>query len=153
MDWVAFGAIATGATGLIILISLVVLARQIRELRRATHAQVYNTVLATVQNEDVRKARRILFGLAEKELSKWTEQEILEAEKVCHTYDSIGIIVHNHLLPLNIIVSWRYSVVQSWNIALPLVKKYRVDRSAPDFWDDFEWLAKEFEKKKPSYIP
>jgi len=97
----------------------------------------------------VRKARRILFGLAEKELSKWTEQEIFEAEKACHTYDSIGIMIHNHLLPLNIIVSWRYSVVQSWNIASPLVEKYREDRSAPDFWDDFEWFAKELEKKKP----
>jgi hypothetical protein len=144
MNWVAVGAIGTVVTSVVIAVSVGFLLWQVRELRRATYAQVFANVVRVLQEEEVRKARRILFGLKGRPLEKWTEEERLTAERVCQSYDSVGIMVRIGLLPKAIVTrNWGDSLVRSWDAARPLVSYYRVERPDPELWDDFEWLAKE----------
>ena len=149
MDWTAFGAVATACTGLFVLISVLILAWQIRELRRSASAQAYTTVIARLQGEDTRMARATLFGLAGKDIAEWMKDELKAAEKVCQSYDSIAIMVRNRWLPKHVLLSnWRDSLARSWKAAMPLVEKYRTERNAPETWDDFQWLAVQAQKLK-----
>lgn len=85
--------------------------------------------------------------LSGKNFSAWTSDEKKRAEKVCHNYDAVGIICRNNLLPAHLVAdSWGDSLRRCWNILSPLVAEYRTSRNSQEYWDDFEWLAREAEK-------
>jgi hypothetical protein len=148
MDWVAAGAMATAGTGVVALLSVGILAWQIRLLRLATTAQSYATLLDQIQAEPIRAARAAIFRLKDKPLGEWTELEIGEAEKVCNTYDTMAIMLRHDMLPKGILIdNWRDSVVKCWVAAKPLVLSYRETRGS-EYWDDFEWLADQAGRRK-----
>jgi hypothetical protein len=142
VNWTAVGAVATAITGFVILLSVIALARQIRELRRATHAQAYATAVRWLQSEKTRTARRTLFSLKEKILAQWTDEERSACERVCQTYDLVAIMIRHGMLPKEILVeNWGQSLVNSWRAARLFVVQLRNEYGSPHRWDDFEWLA------------
>lgn len=146
INWEAVGAISTAFTGAVILVSVAFLARQLQELRRATHAQSFLEVSNRLQDEELRAARGQVFKLRDKPFEEWTADEIGIAEKVCSSYDLAGIVAQYEMLPKQLIVdNWGDSLRRLWTICRPLVEKYRIERDAPEFWDDFQWLAAEAE--------
>jgi hypothetical protein len=152
--WAAFGAISTAATGIIILGSVYWLAKQIKELRLATYAQTFSTALDHIQPQEIRMSRRRLFHLQKQGLTldKWTHEDKIEAEKVCQTYDVVGIMVRNGMLPKEIIIeNWGHSILGCWNAASGLVEQYRVKGNTPELWDDFQWIANEVAEWKSKY--
>ena len=117
---------------------------QLKEMHRTTQAQAYSVAVDRLQDEKVREARRLIFKLSDKPLEKWSGDEIIAAEVVCHTYDMVGQMVRHNLLSKKIIIdSWGPSLRNSWSILNRLVKKYRQDFNANEYWDDYEWLAME----------
>ena len=148
VNWTAVGALATAVTGVIILVSVVVLALQIRELRRASYAQAYASAVGWLQSEDMRAARRALFDLRGKALPDWTHDERWACEKVCQSYDIVAIMIRHGMLPKEILVeNWQQSLIASWNAARPLVEEFRKEYAFPEKWDDFEWLARQAEQR------
>lgn len=142
IDWATLSNVA-------VVISVIFIIRQLRETRYTTYAQAYSAAVEILQNEKVRQARKIVFTLKEKPLTKWTTQEIEAAESVCHTYDVVGQMTRHHLLPKVIIIdSWGSSLRNSWVILSRLVNKYRNDFDAAEYWDDYEWLVVEAVKFK-----
>lgn len=137
-------------SALVAAISVGILIWQLRTSQRTTHAQVYATTITWLQNEDVRMARRKLFSLIEKKIEDWNEEETLEAEKVCHTYDTVATMVRYKLLPKKIIEECSRSLKQSWKAASPLIMQYRKDRSDPYLWHNFELLVQELDLKSGS---
>lgn len=117
---------------------------QIREVRRSTYATAFKTIYDILQDEEVRKQRgHVMNELAEKDYSSWTAADVKAAEKVCHTYDSVGIMCRNGMIPTKIIVdSWANSLQTTWKILRPLIEDYRETRNFNRHWDDFQWLAK-----------
>ena len=116
---------------------------QVIEMRRTTHAQAYGIAREILQDEKVRAARKTIFNLGEKatSLNNWTQDEIRAAEIVCHTYDTVGQMIRNKLLPIKYIIdSWGPSLRKSWPIVSPLVIKDRDKWDAIEAWDDYEWL-------------
>ncbi len=157
IDWGTLSNIA-------VVISVLFIIRQLRETRYTTHAQAYSAAVEILQGEKARQARRIVFSLKEKPLTKWTAKEIEAAENVCHTYDAVGQMARHHLLPKGIIIdSWGPSLRNSWAILSSLVHKYRNDFNATEYWDDYEWLVIEavkfnnrrqiIERLKTGYYP
>ena len=141
VNWNAIAAISSATYTSLFLISIFIIWEQLRGLRRALYAQSFSDALDRLQNDSVRAARAQLFALREKSVDTWTKEEERAAETVCQTYDSVGIMVRNSLLPKVVIVdSWGDSLRRLWPIVEPLVKKYRQERNSPEFWDDFEWL-------------
>ncbi|MFB0535208.1 MAG: hypothetical protein ACETWR_09515 [Anaerolineae bacterium] len=150
VDWEAVGAISTGLGSccgvlsiVLLIVSLWYVRREIREMRIATYASTYQAAREILQKEDVRAARRLVFNeLSAKPFDTWSEQERLEAEKVCQSYDSVGQMVRNGFLPKDYIVdNWGGSLRNSWPILSPLVHSYRAQSGFAKGWDDYEWLA------------
>jgi hypothetical protein len=150
MNWIALGAIGSAVTALIIFVSVILLVWQVRELRRAAYAQAYTYLANVLQDKDVRSARRVVFGLA-KDLSKWTSEERLMAEKVCHTYDILGVMVRHGMVQEKVALGWKRSLMKSWCILQPLANEYRAGRPDPDLWESFEWLAERARGVSPRY--
>lgn len=124
--------------------------RQLIIMRRTLHAQAYSVAREILQDEKVRKERRLVFKHVSKynSIDEWSKSERKRAQIVCHTYDSVGQMVKNHLLPKNIVIdNWNTSLIRCKTILVPLVEKYRRDWGAPELWDDFLWLAHEAERR------
>jgi|SRR3972149_4416737 len=137
IDWSTLADIAVVITATFVI-------WQLREMQRTTQAQAYSVAVDRLQDEKVREARRLIFKLTGKPLEKWSGDEKAAAEVVCHTYDVVGQMVRHNLLSKKIILdSWGPSLRRSWPILEPLVKNYRQEFSANEFWDDYEWLATE----------
>lgn len=133
-------------SGLAVLASLLLVAWQVRELRRATWAQSFLGCVARLQSEELRQVREKVFELADssKPFAQWMVEEKEVVDLVCHYYDVVGIMDRWHMLPTEIIVdSWCDSLRRLWPICEPRVREHRATRKAPEFWDDFEWLARE----------
>jgi hypothetical protein len=137
----------------ILAVTAIVLIWQIREIRRATYAASYKAVYDMLQADDVRLARRIVFTrLQNKAPDMWSEDEIQAAEKVCYTYDCVGIMARNKIVPAKYVAdSWGDSLRRSWVILEPFVRLSRTQRSSAEFWNEYEWLSLEAEKyRKPA---
>ncbi|MFX0200942.1 MAG: hypothetical protein ACFFCW_32890 [Candidatus Hodarchaeota archaeon] len=141
-------AIASAVSSVILLISVIILVLQAREVRRATYGQSFKTVYEILQADDVREARGIVLrNLEGKQINTWSEDEKKAAEKVCHTYDSVGIMIRSGMIPVQVVAdSWGDSLRRSWRILAPLVASYRTQRNSAEFWDDYEWLAREADR-------
>ncbi len=140
IDWNAVTAICTAIATLIIFITAVIAISQLSEMKRATIAQAFSTVLAHLQLEETRQARRVLMHIREADFSKWTQEQIDKAEIACSTYDVVGILLKRKVIdPRMVTAEWHVSIIRCWERALPMTKSYRRDRG-PDYWNDFEWL-------------
>ena len=148
VQWTALSACVAVVTAII---SVLLLAWQIREARRATHAQGWVFLMNHLQNDDARTARRKLFELDEKGIDNLSPDERLMwkelAEKACHRYDCVGVLAKYKWFPRKrIIDTYRYSISKTWSVTSSLVKQYQSKRGA-GFWSHFEWLAKQVEKE------
>lgn len=146
--WTSFNAKATLAGSIILSVTIPLLIWQLKSYNRSRKLEGFAQVISWLQNEETRKARRRLFELKDTSLEGWTANDKLIVEKVCHTYDTVGIMVKEGIISTKIIASWKTSIQRSWEIAKLLVDKYRDDREQPDLWDNYRWLAEEgFEHK------
>ena len=157
-EWVniiaAFSALLSCFSTIILLITAFILRSQVSEMRKATYADAYKAAVDILQADDVREARKIVFRyLTDKPLEQWNEEEKDIAEKVCSTYDLVGLMVREGMLPEKFIVDgWGASLRKSWRILSPMIVSYRAQRNSLELWDDYERLAKEAEKfHKPLY--
>lgn len=112
-------------------------------LVNSTYSQAFKSAVDILQREEVRISRGIL-------MSKYRgrgydlndDENRQDAERVCHTYDSVGQMVRYKMLPAEYIVnSWNDSLRRCWNILEPLIIHYRKERDHPELWDDFQYLA------------
>ena len=142
------GIVLNTVSALALLVTVLIMAFQIREMRRATYAAAFKAVYDMLQTDDVRNARRIVLGtLASKPLDSWTDEEKRIAEKVCSSYDTVAIMVRNGMVPVDVVAdSWGDSLRRTWHILSPLVNAYRVQRNSREYWDDYEWLAEQAKK-------
>ncbi|WP_133794445.1 DUF4760 domain-containing protein [Actinokineospora alba] len=64
-------------------------------------------------------------------------------EKVCRTYDLVGIAGHNKMLPHGIIVTeWGNSIIRLHELCQPYLDELRQERG-PAFWNNFSQLYAE----------
>jgi hypothetical protein len=142
------GAILDCASVVILFVTAIFVWRQVREIRHATNATAFKSVYDILQADDVREARRVvLTSLADKAYESWTDQEIKLADKVGATYDSVGIMVKHGMIPVEVVAdNWGDSLRRNWRILSPLVMRYRAQRNSRDYWNEFEWLARQADK-------
>lgn len=143
MDSAAVAAAAGVATAVIALVAAFLVVWQVVEMRRASYATAFKAVYDLLQRQELRQERRFVFReLRDRPFDTWTTEEIIRAEQVCESYDSVGIMCRMGFIPVHVVAdSWGDSVRTSWTILRPLVEKYRSERGAPELWDDFQWLA------------
>jgi len=127
--------------------------KQLREIKKATYSTAYFKAIEILQDDEVRKAREyVMVTLASKNFSDWVDEDVKNAEKVCQTYDTVGIMVCNGMLPLEVITAnWGDSLRKTWKVLYPFVYDYREKRQAKEFWDDYEFIATEAGKLEGAF--
>ncbi|MFZ2170166.1 MAG: hypothetical protein WAW61_11075, partial [Methylococcaceae bacterium] len=119
IEWTAISAIFTAIGSCSTAISIVVLIatlfyirREVHLVRISTYAGAYKAIVEILQAEEIRVARRYLIeNLETKPFESWNQEDRREAEKVCHTYDSVGQMVRYGFIPKNY-------VIESWGASL-----------------------------------
>ena len=139
------------ATFLVIALTLIVYWLQLRALqgqiaaaRDGSRTQNLLALVDYIQRPEHRKARRTLSSLRNKPLSEWTPEERIDAEMACSAWDFVGIMLRETDIPGAtelVTKTWRHSIYSCFEISRQLTLDLREIRE-PDFWDDFEWLAK-----------
>lgn len=158
----AVGAIVSAVAAVISIViaycGIRTVARQLKETRLATYAQTYNTAVTILQREKVRQSRQTLYNLAvrlEKNPdTEWYRADNADykaehnaAQQVCHTYDSIAIMVRHGMLPEEIVLErWGGAILRSWAIVKPFVNYRREQLHSPQHWASLVWLAEQAEK-------
>lgn len=117
-------------------------------LRRTIYAHGFKAAMDVLQDDPVRAARGfVLEHLKGTDYRMWDDTSRRHAERVCQTYDSVGIMVKNGMIPVEYIAdSWGDSLRRTWAILRPLVEDYRRKRNSGEYWDDYEYLAREAER-------
>ena len=138
--WTVITSISTLVASIVIIVTALIAVYQLREMKRATVAQAFSTILSQLQASEVREARKTLIQINETDFSKWTPEQIQRAEIACNTYDCIAILLRRRVIDSKMVTAeWRTSITRCWEHAAPMVAAYRNDRGI-DFWNDFEWL-------------
>jgi len=126
-----------------LLVTVLIMAIQIKEMRRATYAAAFKAVYEILQTDDLRAARRtVMVSLAGKPFESWTDEEKLIADKVCASYDVVAIMVRHGMVPADVVAeNWGDSLRRTWRVVSPFINANRVQRNSRGLWDDYEWLA------------
>lgn len=140
-------AISGALTATVTLVTACIVVRQVREMRRATHATAFKAVYDMLQADSCRADRAfVMKDLATKSLESWTPDARSRAERVCQNYDCVGIMCRQGFIPVAVVAdSWGDSFRRTWAILAPLAASYRVTRNSKESWDDYEWLAAQAE--------
>jgi hypothetical protein len=135
------------ATFVAFLAQLRTMHQQVEVARQSTLAQNTLAVAQYLSQPEIRAGRRHVFRvLGDKPFSKWTDDDRIEAERVCSSYDVAGLIVRAEIASSRIIVeNWGASLRRIYRITAPLIQEMRSLSGDPNYWDDFEWLAKQAE--------
>jgi hypothetical protein len=125
--------------------------QQVDVARQSTLAQNTLAVAQFLSQPEIRAGRRHVFRvLGDKPFSSWTDEDRVEAERVCSSYDVTGLLVRAEIASQRIIVeNWGASLRRIYRITTPLVQEMRKVSDDPNYWDDFEWLAKQAELRSP----
>ena len=141
--WTRFYALTSLGTGVVLLVTLALVFGQLRRSGKNQELQGFVQVVNWLQQEEVRIARRRLYKLKDVPYDQWTREDVLEAEKVCHNFNTVGDMIKNGLISSEVVESWGWVIKRCWAIAMPLVYAYRNERNYPKVWSTFEWLAEE----------
>jgi hypothetical protein len=143
-DWANFATIAGVFLGLV---GMVFGILQLKEIKKATYANAYSKAVDILQVDAVRTARDFVMGDLRKKSLPWSVDDKKKAEIVCQSYDLVGIMIRNGMLPPTVIIdSWNNSLLTTWEILNAFVAEKRKELKADEFWDDFEYLASEAKK-------
>jgi len=141
-DWDMFLGVVTAITGMLIFATVVVLGKQLSVMRRSAAAAAFDAVVARIQEEDLRAARRVVFGLKGKPMSDWSRGQKRAAERVICSYDVAGIMAKSDAFPVDWLTdNWAYSLSELWPICKFHVEACRRERGVNSLWIHFEWLA------------
>jgi len=105
LNWDALTAVSTALSTIIIFVTAIVVFRQLREMKRATVATAFSSIAGFLQSEEVRNTRRVLMRISEQDFTKWTDDQIKNAEIACSTYDVFGIMLREEVINHKMVTS------------------------------------------------
>ena len=84
---------------------------------------------------------------AKAEIDALPENDQVDVTALLATWESLGILVFNHEIPLQMVDDF-YSgtLAQSWRKLQPYVKELREATARPTRWEWFQWLAERMEE-------
>lgn len=143
MYWNALSGIAAVVGAVVAAIAMFLIVRQLREMRHATVAQAFSTIVSLLNSTECREARKVLISNKENDFEKWSEEERAKGEIAGNAYDIVGIMVKRGVIDYHMVTNeWRMSIINCWKHAAPMLKEYRQTRQK-DHWKSFEWLYHE----------
>ena len=141
--WNIITAISTAVMAIAVSVTVAFVIKQLKAIQRSSQLDAFTNLIQFLQREEIREARGILIDeLSKKDYKDWSKDEIKQAEKACHTYNTAGIIDAKNFIEKDFIAQKnRDSIIKCWEAAKPMIEKYREERGG-DFWYDSEGLYK-----------
>ncbi len=130
-------------TFLIYFLQLQTMQAQLRAAREGVASQNLLSLVAFLQEEPTRQARRrVIKQLSTLTREQWSEEDRNAADKVCSTYDIAAILLRNGFVDYRTIAdNWGPSIKQCFEILRPYIREIQMpDEAGPAYWNDFEWL-------------
>lgn len=168
MNWEALSAISTAFTGLVILLTVIYAARQVRalndqsralaaqleHLRRATQLEGTLAIFDEVLSPDVQAAYAfVMKEFGEKMKDERFRAEALERAPNTDTHqevlilrhlERIGTLIKNDLLdPYALFDFSSFFIQENWKILRPLALEQRRKFGNEHLWENFEFIATE----------
>ena len=157
MTWEAFSAIATAFTGLVIMATVIIGARQARaaleqisETHRATQLDGMMRVFELFDDDRYHRGRHyIIHELAGKmgepgfeEFLRTTYHADLPWINTLTTLERVGVFIRLGLLEGEpFYYNWSNMIIATWRNLRPLVELQRTLQDNPYLWKDTEWMA------------
>ena len=135
--------IAVVATFIAYLGQLRLMQRQLEASKQSTLAQNTLAVVQFLSDPELRVTRGVVLQkLDGKPFQAWTEEERGKANRVCSSYDMVGMLARAGIVDSEIIVrNWGSSIRKAYAVTLPYISDLRDRVETPTYWDNFEWLA------------
>jgi hypothetical protein len=143
-DWSSFFQIIQF---IIVLIALVIAAKQFREASRARELTATNFLIELVGNESIRDIRSWFLHEFDNKESP-TSEELEKIRKLAVCYDRVGFMIKQKMLPEKALYVWqRDEIKKLWAEITPFVNMIRTTYNRPNYCLHFEYLATEWIKK------
>jgi hypothetical protein len=140
------GIIINAVSAIALLVTAIIMLQQTTETKRAANSSGFEVVYRILQDDSVRLARENILTLGNKQYRQWSVKEKKQGELVCCSFDSVGIMCKHKMISIEVITdSWGYSLNKTWQILTPMVMSYRKSKNTNEYWNYFEWLARETE--------
>ena len=136
------------ATFIAFLAQLRTMQKQLDVAKQSTLAQNTLAVAQFLSQPETRASRRHMFrNLGDKPINAWTDDDRIEAERVCSSYDVAGLLVRAGIADRDVIVTnWGMSLSRLYHIALPLILDMRKTSGDANYWHNFEWLSMQVQR-------
>ncbi len=138
-------AVAQVVAAIVLVIGLILAARQLREAGRARRLQATRAILDEIGNEKIRQARQwVLDKMPEPhalDLSSLPEEDRWRALSVAVALDRVAYMVRQGLIPEDPLFNWQQDEIELlWKKLKPIVVQMQQKR--PHYCAHFKWLAK-----------
>jgi hypothetical protein len=151
MNWDAFAAIAQAVETVAVVIALFYAWQQVRAARKELRLGAVWEIFRELDSAPTRAARGYIYknrelykALTGQEtaLAKLPNEAWRHAEAVSNAFDRIGYVVHQGLLPENLITDGYYHIIaRSWIVLEPFIEAVRKSRNQENYQPYFEYLA------------
>ena len=125
------------------------LRQQLEEAKRKANTETFLSAVDRMQKEEVRKSRGTIFRLSideKKPFQEWTTPEKKEAEIACQSFDVIGMMVRDGMVPPETLLKeWCGTIQKTWRGTTDLVN-FRREKDGENFWGAYQWLYEESQK-------
>jgi hypothetical protein len=140
-------AIFTGITASTAVAALLYAVKQVREARKARVLEAYLMFESRLTTEQARKDRRHIYETSFENPSVITSEDREIIERVCVTFDILGVLVREGLMYRPLVFKPFYDVIiKCWKKTYDFVEfERKPNRKATTYMQDFEYLYKEAE--------
>jgi hypothetical protein len=158
MDLSVWADIAELAGTVTIVAGLVFGYIQVREYRQQRHDAAASELMRSFYDSELSEAVALLQtledGLSAAELRALDARYMTAALKVGMTFETIGLLVHDRIVPFELVLELTGGLVQvQWRKLERYVREVREEQSHPAFAEWFEWLAMIAARHKPKAEP
>lgn len=126
--------------------------------RRERHDHAAKDLLTSMQTQEFRSAYAEIWALplqADAEvLARRGPGTVEAAVTVAMTFESIGVMVHNRLIPLDSVDQFIGGFLrESWRRLEPFIQDQRRRFEAPRYAEWYQWLAEQVEVRRRRTVP
>ena len=162
MSWEAVTAVATALTGCVILVTAIVGAYQLMQLREQRRDSAAVELMRSLQDTTFARAFRVVVsfsGSIEGADVRERNAELEEAASIlAFRFETLGLLVYRNAIAFDVMEDLvGAALVIIWKRLKKKVMEIRSDNDWPTYCEWFQWLAEQFEKRgrleeTPAYI-
>lgn len=152
MSWEALTAVSTAFTGIVILVTALVGANQLAQLRAQRRDAGAIELMRSLQDEDFVRASGVIMslpaGISAEELRVLGHDYTDAARLLGFRFEMLGVLVYRGAISFNVTEDLVGGAILSiWVRLKNSVHETRVVQSWPTYMEWFQWIAERFEER------